>query len=172
MTRRTHLSTPHAQPGQVEHYRPHVLDTQRHDPYQPAGKYREPTRCPDCGAVYHHGHWQVGEAPAATHDEACPACRRMRDHLPAGVLALRGDFVTGQRAEIVRVVRNAEARERIEHCQNRVMAVVDVPGGMDVTTTDIHSPQRIGAALQRAYDGHLDVRYSHDDYGVRVTWTR
>jgi len=41
-----------------------------------------------------------------------------------------------------------------------------------VPTTDIHLPQRIGRALERAYDAELDVRYGEDEYVVRVRWHR
>ncbi len=41
-----------------------------------------------------------------------------------------------------------------------------------VTTTDIHTPRRIGAALERAYQGELDTEYGDEEYSVRVTWHR
>jgi hypothetical protein len=41
-----------------------------------------------------------------------------------------------------------------------------------VTTTDIHTPHRIGNALERAYQGELETHYGHDEYSVRVTWRR
>jgi hypothetical protein len=33
------------------------------DPYQARQKLKEPTACPKCGAVYHHGRWQWGRRP-------------------------------------------------------------------------------------------------------------
>ena len=41
-----------------------------------------------------------------------------------------------------------------------------------VTTTDIHSPQRIAEALKHAYDGDFKLSYGHDEYTVRVNWQR
>lgn len=35
-----------------------LLQERVHDTYRTWGKLREPTLCPDCGAVYHKGHWQ------------------------------------------------------------------------------------------------------------------
>ena len=43
---------------------------------------------------------------------------------------------------------------------------------IEVLTTDIHLPQRIGEALKSAYDGELSVRYGSDEYSVRVHWHR
>jgi len=40
-----------------------------------------------------------------------------------------------------------------------------------ITTTDVHLPRRIGEAVHRAYRGDLDVKYSPDEYTVRVNWS-
>jgi hypothetical protein len=41
-----------------------------------------------------------------------------------------------------------------------------------VTTTDIHSPQRIAESLKHAYHGNFKIRYGHDEYTVRADWQR
>jgi hypothetical protein len=41
-----------------------------------------------------------------------------------------------------------------------------------VTTTDVHLPQRIGRALERAWQGELDIQYAGDEYSVRARWRR
>jgi hypothetical protein len=41
-----------------------------------------------------------------------------------------------------------------------------------VTTTDIHTPHRIGTALERAYQGELAMRYGDEEYSIRVSWRR
>jgi len=46
------------------------------------------------------------------------------------------------------------------------------PASTTVTTTDIHLPQRIGAALTSTFQGTLDVQYGHQEYSVRVHWRR
>src|SRR5271157_1163846 len=60
---------PDSPPGSVTCDREHVfLDAARHDPYQPKGKYREPTICSTCRAIYQRGRWAWGEAPEQAHD--------------------------------------------------------------------------------------------------------
>lgn len=172
MTRRTSPPAPETTRGGVARYRDRSFDAQRHDPYQVAGKYTEPTRCTTCDAVFHHGRWQWGSAPQGSHVALCPACQRIRDKLPAGELTLEGGFVDAHRAEIIRLVRNQAEHERQEHALNRIIDVDESPGRIGVTTTDIHLPQRIGEALHRAYDGELDINYGHDEYAVRVRWQR
>ena len=158
--------------GTTMHYRDRIYDTQRHDPYQAAGKYPEPAHCSTCSALFHRGRWQWGSALPGGTLVTCPACRRIADKLPAGIVTLEGAFVEAHRDELVHLARNEAERERAEHPLNRIMDVDAGAARVVVTTTDIHLPQRIGEALKSAYDGELDVRYGDDEYTVRVGWHR
>jgi hypothetical protein len=149
-----------------------AFDAERHDPYQSAGKYREPTQCEDCGAVFHRGRWAWGAAPAKAEAALCPACRRIRDKLPAGRLAIEGAFFAAHRDDLLHLVRNEAALEGREHPLHRLMRVDETADHVEITTTDIHLPRRIGDALRNAYDGELDIRYGENEYMVRVRWRR
>jgi len=157
------------QTGGVRHV---MFDAERHDPYQSVGKYREPTQCEDCAAVFHRGRWQWGSAPADAHAAVCPACRRVRDKLPAGRIMLEGPFTALHRNDLMNLVRNEAAQEGREHPLHRLMQVEEKPDRVDLATTDIHLPRRIGDALRRAYDGELDIKYGDQEYTVRVHWRR
>jgi hypothetical protein len=172
VTRRTSPPTPQTPAGGVTRYGDRIFDAKRHDPYQAAGKYTEPTRCATCGAVFHRGRWQWASAPQDSHMALCPACQRIRDKLPAGELTLEGAFVHAHRVELVRLVRNEAEHEGKEHPVHRIMQLDEGADRVLVSTTDIHLPQRIGEALKRAYDGRLEVHYGHDEYTVRVHWRR
>jgi hypothetical protein len=65
-------------------------DDHRIDPYQSSTKPVEGTVCPDCGAAFHAGRWQWGVELTDIHEALCPACRRIRDDYPAGVVDLAG----------------------------------------------------------------------------------
>lgn len=156
----------------MRHYGERVFEAGREDPYLATGKYGEPTKCSGCGAVFHRGRWQWGDAPANAAVAVCPACRRIHDRMPAGTVLLDGPFVAGHRDELVRLVRNTAEREGREHALHRLMQVVEMPDRVVVETTDIHLPQRIGEALESAYDGKLDVRYGDHEYTARVHWRR
>ncbi len=162
---------PRAQGGIARHGAA-IFDEAPHDPYETRGKYAEPSRCAECGVVYHRGRWQWGEAPAGAHKVVCPACHRIRDRLPAGTVTLEGAFVTGHRDEISHFIRHEEAREKAEHPLHRLVEIIDAPDRMTVTTTDIHLPRRIGTALRHAYRGDLDIDYAKGEYEVRVRWHR
>lgn len=142
------------------------------DPYQRRGKPSGPATCPDCGAVFHQGRWQWSAAPAGGPGERCPACCRIRDGEPAGVVRLAGSFVIEHRDEIRALASHQEEAEKREHPLNRIMAMRDLPDGIEITTTDIHLPRRIGEAVRRAYKGDLELRYGQDEYSLHVRWSR
>jgi hypothetical protein len=172
MTRRTTVRTPDTPPGGVARRNQRIFDDQRVDPYQARGKYHEPTVCTDCGAVFRRGRWAHGAAPDGAHRDRCPACRRVRDKLPAGRLTLEGPFYAAHRGELLRLVRHEAESERSEHPMNRIMELAEDSERAVVTTTDIHTPHRIGNALERAYQGELDMRYGDDEYSIQVSWRR
>jgi hypothetical protein len=170
MTRRSLAPTNASPAGSVTRYRDRIFDDKKHDPYQSNGKYKEPTVCADCNAVFHGGRWEWAGALQGAHKTRCPAGRRTRDKLPAGSVMLSGAFFNAHRDEVLALVRHVAAREREEHPLHRVMQIEDAPDGVVVTTTDVHSPQRIAEALKHAYHGDFKIRYGHDEYTVRVDW--
>ena len=129
-------------------------------------------RCAGCGAIFDRGRWKWREAPRGAHQATCPACARTRDELPAGFVTLSGEFFNAHRAELLQLARSTAARERSEHPLHRIMNVVETPAEAVITTCDVHSARRIGEALERAYDGDLDLRFGEDEYFVRVNWRR
>jgi NMD protein affecting ribosome stability and mRNA decay len=143
-----------------------------HDSYKAGRKLAEPTRCPDCGAVFQNGRWTWGTAPAAAHAERCPACHRIHDKFPMGFVMLKGEFLQAHRDEIMHLMRHHEAKEKAEHPLQRIMAIVDDADGVMVTTTDAHLARDLAQALHHAYKGELEFHYNKDDNLLRATWSR
>lgn len=156
------------QPRRDRMYEEHVQD-----PYRSRMKWPEPTVCPDCGAVFHQGRWTWAEAPDGAAEHRCPACSRIHDRVPAGILTLGGDFFQAHRDEITSLVRNLEIKEKGEHPLERIMAIEDGEGGEAVITlTGVHLTRAVGEALHRAYEGDLDIAFSDSDAVMRVDWHR
>lgn len=143
-----------------------------HDAYKHTDKLPEPTVCPECGAVYHKGHWQWLPQPGAAHYQRCPACQRVRDKFPAGFVTLSGEFLARHRDEILHLVRNHAEKAKAERPLQRVMAIEARDQEIVVTTTDIHLARGIGEALQSAYQGKLGFRYNEGENLLRVRWER
>ena len=142
------------------------------DPYRARGKWPEPTVCPECGAIFHHGRWQWGAAAPDAEKHLCPACSRVRDRVPAGRLSVSGDFFNAHREEILHLVRNTESKARAEHPLERIIDIVEETDRIVVTFTDAHLTHGIGAALYHAYHGELDSHYTDEGDLLRVAWRR
>lgn len=143
-----------------------------HDSYKPRRKLPEPTRCPACGATYRAGRWTWGTAPTTARESLCPACRRVRDRLPAGYVVLAGKFFRERRDEILRLAANCEQRERGDHPMERIIATENARGGARITTTSVHLARRIAEALHKANKGELKYSYNREENLLRATWRR
>lgn len=145
-----------------------------HDPYMARSKPVAPTVCPDCGVVFKSGRWQwMNDRLEGANHERCPACKRVHDRVPAGFLALSGDFFSAHRDEIMRLVHNKVEEQKAQHPMKRLMGVAEQDaGGVLITFTDLHLPRGVGEAIARAYEGELDIHYTEEAGIVRVNWCR
>jgi NMD protein affecting ribosome stability and mRNA decay len=162
MTRSTHANAGRRIAGRAQ--QDHLLD-----PYHPQLKPHEPTRCPQCNALYQHGRWQWAAAPVEAREELCPACRRTNDGLPAGIVTVHRPLPK-QRDEILALARHREEAEKAEHPLNRIMGIEEQADALTITTTDIHLARRLGEAIKRAFHGELAMHYDDASYFVRVDW--
>lgn len=154
--------------------RDRLIQERIHDPYKPRGQLAEPSVCSGCGVVYTNGRWQwLAQTPADAQETLCPACRRMRDRVPAGFLTLSGEFLAEHREEILNLVHNKVEEQRTQHPMKRLM---DVTGGDEgevvLTFTDVHLPRGVGEAIANAYEGELEIKYTDEAGIVRATWRR
>lgn len=142
------------------------------DPYAAKGKRAEPAVCRTCGLEYRRGRWVHPRGASRARPVLCPACRRVADRYPAGVVKLSGPYLREHREEIERLIRHVEQREQRSHPLKRVMAIRAVRGGLEVTTTDAKLAQGIGAALRRAHQGTLEMDRTSVEAVTRVRWSR
>jgi len=162
-----------ARPTNIPRYREdRRLEEMDHDPYHSKVKLREPTVCPDCGAIFTRGRWAWGEPPAGAHETRCPACQRIHDKVPAAFLTLEGDYCREHESEITNLIRNYEEREQAEHPLKRIMGRRDRDGTLEITFTDAHLARGIGETLHHAHQGELDYQYTKGDSMLRVRWRR
>jgi NMD protein affecting ribosome stability and mRNA decay len=149
------------------------LREEEHDPYHRKKKLSEPTLCPSCGAVYRNGRWQWGGVSQKPHTTLCPACMRIEEENPAGLLTLEGDFLFQHFEEILHVLHNVEDREKTDHALKRIMSIEeDEDGNIVVSCTDPHLARSLGEAIHHAYKGDLKLDYQKGEFFLRVHWQR
>lgn len=124
--------------------------------------------------MFHKGRWQWGDAPADATAHRCPACNRIHDRVPAGILTLGGTFYQTHREEIDHLVHNLEAKEKAEHPLERIMDIETTEEGSQtvINLTSIHLTKGIGEALHHAYQGQFEFQFAEEDGVMRAAWTR
>src|SRR6185369_10275932 len=126
-----------------------------------------------CGAVFHNKRWQVGNGgPREGRKVVCPACRRIADHTPAGILSLQGSFLASHQTEIGNIIRNTERASFQKNPLGRIMETHKEVQGMTITTTDGKLAQKIGREVYKSYGGELNFLWSQSENLVRVAWSR
>lgn len=148
------------------------------DPYIPRKGSPEAGVCPDCRAISRKKRWYLDEAEyealvrSGAQRRRCPACRKIADGFPSGVVTLRGRFLRGHCDEILTVARNEERRARGVNPLERIMGTRERDDGMEILTTDEKLAQRIGREIRKAFHGTVDYKWSEDASLLRVTWVR
>lgn len=148
------------------------------DPYLDGLRPGEMALCKDCGAVYRDRRWEVPNQKAAqikghtSVETVCPACQKMRDRMPGGILTLSGGFLREHFEEIVNLLRREGEKAMQINPLGRIMDLQSTDDGIVVETTNEKLAQRLGRALNKAYAGEIEYKWSEDNKLARVNWHR
>lgn len=149
------------------------------DPYLSKIDYKDPNICPKCGAVYRNKRWEFDEN--LIHDiklkgdydkKKCPACRKIEDNYPMGLVFISGRFVTKHKNTILNTIKSEEKRAMEKNPLERIIAIEkeDEDKYLIKTTTDTLA-HRIGHILHKSFKGKLDYKFS-DNRFLRTSWSR
>lgn len=157
-------------PGQKKD-RPRGVTSRRPSVYRRAAKAAGGLVCKDCGIIQHAGEWYFGAPPLARLTTGrCPACRRVADKYPAGTLRVPTSFLAGRQRDVLRLVRNIAAAEKLEHPLERLMTIEEADGHMVVTTTGIHLARALAHKLAKQFHRKPRFRYADGEELVFVEW--
>lgn len=151
-----------------------------------AGRHRgsramtEPSVCRECGAVYVNRRWESASGPDTRQQQqrparpiVCPACLQMRNGTPRGFVYLDGSFYVTHQKEIEQLLQNEAARAEADNPLARIMEFTrGKEHQLTVSTTTEHLAQRLGHALEKAFAGHTQYDFSHENKLARVMWQR
>lgn len=149
------------------------------DPYLLQSVRFEASVCRKCHAVYQNKRWHIDEELFQKmngwenmNKVLCPACQKIKDKFPGGIVTLKGEFLREHKDEILNLIRNEEERAMGFNPLERIIEIKSMDAGMKLTTTNEKLAQRIGRCLSRAYQGKVGYKWSQDTKLLRVEWER
>ena len=144
------------------------------DTYQEKGGVKGAAYC-SCGAVFSNKRWyrqETGTDKQEEHELVCPACRRIADRNPAGIVLLSGDFFAAHESEILNLVNITAQGAVTKNPLGRIMDVCNEKDSVTITTTDVKLAQKIGRNIFKSHGGQLQYIWSYAEAPVRITWSR
>lgn len=149
------------------------------DPYLSESGMKEPAICQGCQAIYRNKRWQLepNEAKAMQHDAkvqwvTCPACLKIAEHYPEGIVTLSGDYLWRHEAEIRNILNNEAERVMAKNPIARIMHMETSGESLVIETTEQKLAEHLGRTLNRAHSGDLQVEWSDSPRVCRVNWER
>lgn len=154
------------------------IDTEK-DPYLPQKALHSTCVCEECKAVYRNKRWYRKEdfqkGNSFLKDAArilCPACQKIRDNYPGGLVVLEGEFFQKHKKEIFNLIQHEAQKALRVNPLERIIKIKHGKNNSEITTTNEILAERIGNAIHRAYKGRRDVKLSQTDKFVRIYWKR
>ena len=163
--------------------KPHTRDKvyAENDPYlSPKGSgLQEVAICKDCTAINHKKKWfldaklyEQKKKLKDIHWVICPACKKIKENVPGGVVILKGDFLQQHKQEIMNLIHNEDERSKKYNPLKRIMKINEKGGEVEILTTEGRLAYRIGSILFKAYDGEVECKKHDNAKFMRVEWRR
>lgn len=136
-----------------------------------------PAICTRCHAYLETSRWHYDERRYRELAEqpgidamVCPGCTRVERRLYEGEVTVRHRWDIARKEDVLRLIHNEEARERISNPTARIAIVDDRGDELYVLTTTQFLARRIGTELHKAYHGTLKVTPLPRERFSRVVW--
>jgi len=150
------------------------------DPYLREVDYKDPNICPSCKAVYHNKRWQFSNnleheirLKGNYEEKMCPACRKIKDNYPMGLVFISGNFIDQHKDEILSTVKSEEKRAIDKNPLERIMDIEkENENHYKIKTTTDTLAQRIGKTLHNSYKGEIEYKFSEGQKILQVFWSR
>lgn len=149
------------------------------DPYLPQEGMKEPALCTGCRALYRNKRWELDPQAVAAAlaggeltEVTCPACQKIAEGYPEGVVTLSGDYLWDHEAEIRNLLNNEEEKARGRNPLGRIMRMTRDERSLVIETTDQKLAEHLGRAVHKAHQGELRVNRGGDQGASRVYWER
>lgn len=140
---------------------------------------KEPAVCDTCQAIYQNKRWQlevdnadqIRQSPD-TQRLTCPACQKVAEHYPEGILTLAGDYLWDHEEEITNLLANEARQTMSRNPLERIIRTERQGDKLVIETTEQKLAEHLGRALNRAHQGDLQIDWSETPRACRVSWER
>lgn len=140
---------------------------------------KEVAICTGCKALYWNKRWYKDENDSTKlsldmvrTEILCPACHRIQDKVPAGVVTFSGDYLIEHEEIILNTIKNAEEKGLTKNPLARIMEIKKNGNTLVITTTADKLAQKLGKDIYKAHSGKLEYQWSKEESFVRVNWSR
>ena len=110
----------------------------------------ETALCEKCGMIYRSKRWLLDETETAQlrmqsdiSKIVCPACQRMADGNPAGIVTMSGSYLREHEDDILNMIKRTEARSRTKNPLGRIMAINQENNVLTIATTEDKLAQKL-----------------------------
>ncbi|MEE4253011.1 MAG: hypothetical protein V2I50_03105, partial [Desulfuromusa sp.] len=114
-----------------------------HDPFASDKALKEPALCKDCQSYLYHKRWlnvpetyQKLKSDLRVHWVTCPACRKIAESYPEGIVTLRGSYLWKHEDEILRLLKNVETESFDRNPQQRIIRQSQIEEQIVIETTE------------------------------------
>ncbi len=149
------------------------------DHYATDSGLKEPAACQTCKAIYRNKRWQLDAEDAdqihrhtETHWVNCPACQKVSERYPEGVLTLRGDYLWSHEEEINNILANEAQNAMAKNPLQRIIQTFRDGDSLVIETTEQKLAEHLSRTLNRAHRGDLQIDWSETPRACRVSWER
>ncbi|BCR06885.1 hypothetical protein DESUT3_39540 [Desulfuromonas versatilis] len=149
------------------------------DPYISGEGLKEPALCSSCKAFYRNKRWDLDPKAYAAMENSpeanwvtCPACQKIAESYPEGIVTLRGEYLWDHEEEIRNILRNEETKAMAKNPLERIIRMDREGDDLVIETTEEKLAEHLGRALHKAHQGELKVSWTEEHSICRVTWER
>lgn len=150
------------------------------DPYTGHEAGPSGATCRRCNAVYYNKRWYASaddlperETPVSFPSTIlCPGCQRVEENNPEGYVSFSGRFLKEHAEEISNLINRELEKAKGYNPIDQIIEWDKSPNRYEITTTTKKLAQRLGRAVQKAYDGHFEMSRSQKNELYRVHWSR
>lgn len=149
------------------------------DPYVMDEGRPEPAICGRCHAIFKNKRWYFEEnefnhfrRTREAAETVCPACQKVTQSYPEGIVTLRGDYLWHHEEEIRNILKKEENKAMAKNPLERIIRMEREGDDLVIETTEEKLAEHLGRALNKAHQGELKIDWSNEHSLCRVIWER